>query len=67
VGAAGEEVAHALDEGSRVSAPPPPLRAGERALLGAVAPAGAGVGGLGLATSFGSVTAAAQRWGFTSP
>jgi hypothetical protein len=45
----------------------PPLTRSERVLLGAVAPAGAGVGGLGLASSFNSVSEAAERWGFTQP
>jgi len=45
----------------------PPLVGGEKALLGAAAVAGAGVGGLGLASSFASVSAAAQRWGFSEP
>ena len=36
-------------------------------LLGAVAFAGVGVGGLGLASSFNSVSAAAERWGFSQP
>ncbi|MFE5729298.1 DUF2637 domain-containing protein [Streptomyces sp. NPDC056528] len=45
----------------------PPLTRSERVLLGAVAPAGAGVGGLGLASSFNSVSEAAERWGFAQP
>ncbi|MEU2506000.1 DUF2637 domain-containing protein [Streptomyces sp. NPDC007863] len=52
------------------TAPPtqlPPLTRSERVLLGAVAPAGAGVGGLGLASSFSSVSEAAERWGFAEP
>lgn len=45
----------------------PPLTRSERVLLGTVAPAGAGVGGLGLASSFNSVSEAAERWGFAQP
>ncbi|MCX4787670.1 DUF2637 domain-containing protein [Streptomyces sp. NBC_01221] len=48
-------------------ATPPPLIRSERILLGTVALAGVGVGGLGLASSFNSVSAAAERWGFTEP
>ncbi|MFC9601987.1 DUF2637 domain-containing protein [Streptomyces niveus] len=47
--------------------PPPPLSRTERALLGVVIPAGAGVGGLGLVASFDSVSSAAARWGFGEP
>ncbi|MFI6695913.1 DUF2637 domain-containing protein [Streptomyces sp. NPDC050433] len=47
--------------------PPPPLSRTERALLGVVIPAGAGVGGLGLVASFDSVSSAAARWGFGKP
>ena len=46
---------------------PPPFGHAEKALLCTVVPAGVGVGGLGLATSFGSVARAAERWGFSSP
>ncbi|QPP07554.1 DUF2637 domain-containing protein [Streptomyces bathyalis] len=46
---------------------PPPFGKAEKALLVAVVPAGVGVGGLGLATSFGSVARAAERWGFVHP
>jgi hypothetical protein len=45
----------------------PSLVGGEKALLGAAAVAGATVGGLGLASSFASVSAAAERWGFSEP
>jgi len=48
-------------------AEPPPLSKAEKALLAIVAPAGAGVGGLGLASSFNSVSEAADRWGVTEP
>ncbi|MCX4824393.1 DUF2637 domain-containing protein [Streptomyces sp. NBC_01142] len=48
-------------------AAPPPLSKTERTLLGTVIPAGTGVGGLGLAASFNSVSEAANRWGFTYP
>lgn len=47
--------------------PPPPLSRTEKALLGVVVPAGAGVGGLGLVASFDSVSSAAARWGFGEP
>ncbi|MCH6161563.1 DUF2637 domain-containing protein [Streptomyces marispadix] len=46
---------------------PPPFGRAEKALLAVVVPAGVGVGGLGLATSFGSVARAAERWGFAHP
>ncbi|WP_314171483.1 DUF2637 domain-containing protein [Streptomyces winkii] len=46
---------------------PPPFGKAEKALLVAVVPAGVAVGGLGLATSFGSVARAAERWHFASP
>lgn len=49
------------------TAEPPPLSKAEKALLGTVAPAGVGVGGLGLASSFNSVSEAADRWGVTEP
>jgi hypothetical protein len=42
----------------------PPLRRGERWLLRAVAVLAAGVGGLGLASSFEALKKAADRWGF---
>ncbi|OEV10508.1 DUF2637 domain-containing protein [Streptomyces nanshensis] len=45
----------------------PPLSRPERILLSTVSAGGAGVGGLGLAVSFGSVSRAAERWGFTEP
>ncbi|MEU8825897.1 DUF2637 domain-containing protein [Streptomyces sp. NPDC048636] len=45
----------------------PPLSKGERVLLGAVAVLAAGVGGLGLASSFEAVSDAGARWGFASP
>ncbi|MEY9845769.1 hypothetical protein ABH940_002847 [Streptacidiphilus sp. BW17] len=40
---------------------------GERLLFGTAAVLGVGVGSLGLASSFQSVTAAAARWGFSTP
>ncbi|WP_432092298.1 DUF2637 domain-containing protein [Streptomyces sp. bgisy100] len=46
---------------------PPALSRAEKVLLGAVGATGAGVGGLGLASSFSSVSEAAQRWGFSTP
>lgn len=45
----------------------PALGRTEKALLGAVVLAGAGVGGLGLVASFDSVSSAAARWGFGEP
>ncbi|MBT2507078.1 DUF2637 domain-containing protein [Streptomyces sp. ISL-98] len=48
-------------------AAPPALSSSEKAMLGVVIPAGGGVGGLGLASSFDSVSKAAGRWGFTEP
>ncbi|WTI72208.1 DUF2637 domain-containing protein [Streptomyces sp. NBC_00728] len=45
----------------------PPLTTPELWLLGAVAVLAAGVGGLGLASSFEAVSAAGARWGFASP
>lgn len=45
----------------------PPLTKPELWLLGAVAVLAAGVGGLGLASSFAAVSEAAARWGFASP
>jgi hypothetical protein len=57
-----------VDEGGRVTAlSPPPFGRAEKGLLAVVVPAGVGVGGLGLATSFGSVARAAERWGFAHP
>jgi hypothetical protein len=50
-----------------LAAEPPPLSGAEKALLCTVAPAGVGVGGLGLASSFNSVSEAADRWGVTEP
>ncbi|TFI30682.1 DUF2637 domain-containing protein [Streptomyces sp. 4R-3d] len=44
---------------------PPPLSAADKVLLGAVIPAGGGVGSLGLVASYDSVSSAATRWGFT--
>lgn len=49
------------------AAAPPALSSREKAMLGVVIPAGGGVGGLGLASSFDSVSKAAGRWGFTEP
>ncbi|WP_369377396.1 DUF2637 domain-containing protein [Streptomyces sp. cg36] len=46
---------------------PSPLSRAEKFLLGLLIPAGGGVGGLGLAASFSSVSAAASRWGFKDP
>ncbi|MCX4587053.1 DUF2637 domain-containing protein [Streptomyces sp. NBC_01481] len=45
----------------------PPLTQPELWLLGAVAVLAAGVGGLGLASSFEAVSTAGARWGFASP
>jgi hypothetical protein len=45
----------------------PPLSKPEQFLLGTVAVLAAGVGGLGLASSFEAVSAAGARWGFASP
>lgn len=45
----------------------PPLTTPELWLLGAVAVLAAGVGGLGLASSFEAVSVAGARWGFASP
>ncbi|MFJ8010229.1 DUF2637 domain-containing protein [Streptomyces fagopyri] len=45
----------------------PPLSRPEKWLLGAVAVLAAGVGGLGLASSFEAVSEAGSRWGFASP
>ncbi|WP_327368687.1 DUF2637 domain-containing protein [Streptomyces sp. NBC_01217] len=52
---------------SSAVAVPPPLSKTEKVLLGVVIPAGGGVGGLGFAASFNSVSEAASRWGFTYP
>ncbi|MFJ1913074.1 DUF2637 domain-containing protein [Streptomyces sp. NPDC088147] len=43
---------------------PLPLSAVDKALLSVVIPTGGAVGGLGLVASFGSVSSAAERWGF---
>ncbi|MEU4093001.1 DUF2637 domain-containing protein [Streptomyces sp. NPDC026673] len=45
----------------------PPLTKPENVLLGTVAFLAAGVGALGLASSFEAVSAAGARWGFASP
>lgn len=45
----------------------PPLTRGERVLLAGAALLGVGVGGVGLATSFDTVSAAGARWGFATP
>ncbi|WP_329368521.1 DUF2637 domain-containing protein [Streptomyces sp. NBC_00669] len=45
----------------------PPLSRGERVLLAGASVLGVGVGGVGLALSFDTVTAAAARWGFATP
>ncbi|NBM17501.1 DUF2637 domain-containing protein [Streptomyces sp. GC420] len=45
----------------------PPLSRAEKTLLGTVVPAGVGVGGLGLASSFASVSEAGEQWGFAWP
>jgi hypothetical protein len=45
----------------------PPLSRGERALLAGAALLGVGVGGVGLAMSFDTVSAAGARWGFATP
>ncbi|WP_343242839.1 DUF2637 domain-containing protein [Streptomyces sp. SID12501] len=45
----------------------PPLSKPEKILLGTVAVLAAGVGGLGLASSFEAVSTAGARWGFDSP
>ena len=50
-----------------VSTQVPPLSKPELWLLGAVAVLAAGVGGLGLASSFEAVSTAGARWGFASP
>ncbi|WP_069625961.1 DUF2637 domain-containing protein [Streptomyces niveus] len=56
-----------MSSAQAAQSPPPPLSRTERALLGVVIPAGAGVGGLGLVASFDSVSSAAARWGFGEP
>ncbi|WP_329176048.1 DUF2637 domain-containing protein [Streptomyces sp. NBC_01477] len=45
----------------------PPLSRVDRVLLVAATVLGVGVGGVGLAMSFDTVSAAAARWGFTTP
>ena len=45
----------------------PPLTRGERLLLAAAGVMGVGVGGVGLALSFDTVSAAGARWGFATP
>jgi Protein of unknown function (DUF2637) len=45
----------------------PPLSRGERVLLAAAGVLGVGVGGVGLAMSFDTVSAAGARWGFATP
>jgi hypothetical protein len=45
----------------------PPLSRGERALLAGAALLGVGVGGVGLALSFDTVSAAGTAWGFATP
>ncbi|MEV0527077.1 DUF2637 domain-containing protein [Streptomyces sp. NPDC050439] len=45
----------------------PPLTQGEKLLLGFAVVAGVGVGGLGLASSYDSLSGAAARWGFSDP
>ncbi|KNE79655.1 MULTISPECIES: DUF2637 domain-containing protein [Streptomyces] len=45
----------------------PSLSRAEKTLLGTVVPVGVGVGGLGLASSFASVSATGERWGFAWP
>ncbi|WP_327289477.1 DUF2637 domain-containing protein [Streptomyces sp. NBC_01198] len=45
----------------------PPLSGVDRVLLVAATVLGVGVGGVGLAMSFDTVSAAAARWGFTTP
>ncbi|MET9515044.1 DUF2637 domain-containing protein [Streptomyces sp. NPDC002994] len=45
----------------------PPLKRGEMGLMGIGALAAAGVGALGLASSFDAVSSAAERWGFGQP
>jgi Protein of unknown function (DUF2637) len=50
-----------------VAAKVPPLARGERVLLAGAAVLGVGVGGVGLAMSFDTVSAAGARWGFATP
>jgi len=45
----------------------PPLSRGERALLSGAGVLGVGVGGVGLAMSFDTVSAAGAAWGFATP
>ncbi len=45
----------------------PPLSRGDRILLVAASVLGVGVGGVGLALSFDTVSAAGARWGFATP
>jgi hypothetical protein len=45
----------------------PPLTRGERLLMAAAGVMGTGVGGVGLALSFDTVSAAGARWGFAVP
>ncbi|MFC4611503.1 DUF2637 domain-containing protein [Streptomyces maoxianensis] len=45
----------------------PPLKRGEMGLMGVGALAAAGVGALGLASSFDAVSSAAERWNFGQP
>ena len=45
----------------------PALAKAEKVLLGTVAVTAAGVGALGLASSFEAVSAASARWGFATP
>ncbi len=49
------------------SAEVPPLSKGEKRLLAGAVLFGGGVGGIGLVSSFGTVAAAAERWGFGIP
>ncbi|MYS22064.1 Protein of unknown function [Streptomyces sp. DvalAA-14] len=50
-----------------VRPPLPPLSGGERLLLATAGVLGVGVGGVGLALSFDTVSAAGARWGFATP
>ncbi|WP_329312166.1 DUF2637 domain-containing protein [Streptomyces sp. NBC_01262] len=45
----------------------PPLTTSEKALLGLAVILGVGVGGMGLISSFDTVSAAGARWGFATP
>jgi hypothetical protein len=56
-----------VDLAKRGSAGVVPLSRNECRLLGAAGAGGVGVGGLGFAVSFDSVSRAAERWGFTEP